>query len=299
MTTAAPLFAFFGHHKCATSWIDYILLDACRRMGRRLSIVHRPVDFAEEGALHHYVEARQPFFLAYTNARADDLAGLPPFRGFHVVRDPRDVIVSGYFSHRNTHPTDGWPELAEHRARLRRVSKEEGLVLEMDFSAERLGQMGAWNYALPHVMEWKMEDLTADPVAGFLAIFDFLGLLDGRPRSAPARAATAATAALNALSQRSRARLGLALPQIPLGGLPPEQVEAAVRRFGYEKLSGGRRQGQEDVRSHYRKGQPGDWRNHFTAAHADAFAERFGDLPRRLGYETDDNWHRRHAHPLV
>lgn len=40
----------------------------------------------------------------------------------------------------------------------------------------------------------------------------------------------------------------------------------------------------------FRKGQAGDWRNHFTEAHKQAFKESTGDLLVRLGYEQDDDW---------
>lgn len=40
----------------------------------------------------------------------------------------------------------------------------------------------------------------------------------------------------------------------------------------------------------FRKGQPGNWREHFTPANIAAFKENTGDLLVRLGYETGDNW---------
>jgi hypothetical protein len=40
----------------------------------------------------------------------------------------------------------------------------------------------------------------------------------------------------------------------------------------------------------YRKGQPGNWREHFTAANKRLFKERAGDLLIRLGYEKDNEW---------
>ncbi len=40
----------------------------------------------------------------------------------------------------------------------------------------------------------------------------------------------------------------------------------------------------------FRKGQPGNWREHFTAANKAFFKETAGDLLVRLGYEKDDNW---------
>ena len=40
----------------------------------------------------------------------------------------------------------------------------------------------------------------------------------------------------------------------------------------------------------FRKGQPGDWREHFTAANIAFFKEQTGDLLQRLGYEKDQDW---------
>ena len=40
----------------------------------------------------------------------------------------------------------------------------------------------------------------------------------------------------------------------------------------------------------FRKGQPGNWREHFTPANKQLFKEQAGDLLIRLGYEQDLNW---------
>jgi hypothetical protein len=40
----------------------------------------------------------------------------------------------------------------------------------------------------------------------------------------------------------------------------------------------------------FRKGQPGNWREHFTQANTDFFKEQTGDLLIRLGYETGQDW---------
>jgi len=52
----------------------------------------------------------------------------------------------------------------------------------------------------------------------------------------------------------------------------------------------GRKAGQEDQLSHYRKGIIGDWRNYFTADHKKMFKESTGMLLIDLGYEHDNNW---------
>lgn len=43
----------------------------------------------------------------------------------------------------------------------------------------------------------------------------------------------------------------------------------------------------------FRKGKPGNWREHFTAANVALFKEKTGDLLLRLGYETGNDWQSR------
>jgi hypothetical protein len=40
----------------------------------------------------------------------------------------------------------------------------------------------------------------------------------------------------------------------------------------------------------FRKGQPGNWKEHFTPANKTLFKETAGDLLVQLGYERDNNW---------
>jgi hypothetical protein len=60
-----------------------------------------------------------------------------------------------------------------------------------------------------------------------------------------------------------------------------------LERRSYRRLSGGRAKGQEDPSSHYRKGQAGDWRNHFTPELAARFDAAYGGLLARLGYAAE------------
>ena len=73
-------------------------------------------------------------------------------------------------------------------------------------------------------------------------------------------------------------------------GLPAEQVREAVLACRFEALTGGRRRGEEDTRSHERKGVAGDWRSHFTDRLARQFKARFGELLVATGYERDHHW---------
>lgn len=67
-------------------------------------------------------------------------------------------------------------------------------------------------------------------------------------------------------------------------------VERAVSSASFEKLAKGRKRGQEDVSSFYRKGVAGDWKSLFTERDKQIYKEEAGELLIRLGYERDDNW---------
>jgi hypothetical protein len=69
-----------------------------------------------------------------------------------------------------------------------------------------------------------------------------------------------------------------------------EEFRRSVEGNRFENLSGGRRLGEEDRSSHFRRGTPGDWRNHFTPKVTDAFKERYGDVLIYAGYERNKDW---------
>ena len=67
-------------------------------------------------------------------------------------------------------------------------------------------------------------------------------------------------------------------------------VEALLARNNFERYSGGRKTGEEDRNSHFRKGVAGDWRSHFTQDHVNRFKQLYGPLLILTGYEENDRW---------
>jgi hypothetical protein len=61
-------------------------------------------------------------------------------------------------------------------------------------------------------------------------------------------------------------------------------VDSCVGSAAFENLSGGRRCGQEDNGSFFRKGVVGDWKNWFSSKQRDMFEQRAGSLLKALGY---------------
>ena len=74
------------------------------------------------------------------------------------------------------------------------------------------------------------------------------------------------------------------------GAADKETVRRCVAATSFEKLSRGRKPGQEDATSFFRKGVAGDWRNAFTEKDRKTFKKEAGDLLVELGYEEDRNW---------
>jgi len=72
-------------------------------------------------------------------------------------------------------------------------------------------------------------------------------------------------------------------------GASAERVREAIRACRFERLSG-RARGVEDVNSHFRRGEAGDWQRHFTPRVAEAFAHRYGEVLNETGYAADDSW---------
>ncbi len=71
--------------------------------------------------------------------------------------------------------------------------------------------------------------------------------------------------------------------------VPEKKLSEIVENNSFNKRAG-RKPGEEDVSSHYRKGVSGDWKNHFTDRIKAEFKMKFGQLLIDTGYEKDLNW---------
>ena len=67
----------------------------------------------------------------------------------------------------------------------------------------------------------------------------------------------------------------------------PERVHECREAASFEKLSGGRKPGEEKATAFLRKGAVGDWRNHFDEHALALFERKAGGLMRRLGYRPE------------
>jgi hypothetical protein len=196
--------------------------------------------------------------------------------------------VSAYFSHAYSHPTKNWAELKAYRQTLQSLPQDEGLLLEIENRDWEFRSMSEWRYARPEIMELKMETLIQNPYRQFLNVARFLGLVDEQTFSLRRR--------LGYLLRRGYHVLITAAGRRQANGrssprkVPAERVLGIIWENEFVRKTGGRQRGQEDPKSHYRKGVPGDWEEHFQEQHVDRFLELYGDLLIQLGYEKDQRW---------
>ena len=242
------LLAYFGHHKCGSTFIVSFLARLSERLG--LKIFHSHAGYVFGCDIVQYREQHDFNLWLYTNADFEQIRQVD-LRGFHVIRDPRDLIVSAYFSHLYSHDLGVWGRLRAFRPYLRSLSKSDGLLAEMGFCAPFLMEMFHWDYDDPRILELRFEDLVGDPAGVLTQACAHLGLLE---------------------------QAGFAA------------IREIADELSFSRLSGGRERGEEDPYHHYRKGVPGDWRNHFEARHIAEFERLYGPIMTKLGYERDSSW---------
>lgn len=248
-----PIRIFFTHHKCGTVWSQRVLKRVVAKADTPSSIMK-----IKNESLPLMAAARKNALLfcsSYKKDRQEELgqSGMT-YRAVHIRRDPRDMIVSGYFSHRYSHEVNnewGRKFLRAHRDWLNQVSFEEGLAWEINRG-----------YALNALSTWDFNELDERPILE-VRFEDLVG-----PES-------------RVVFQQIVNFLAIELPANQLGRI--------LDKLSFRRLAG-RDPGTEDVNSHFRKGTPGDWRNHFTPEHVQQFKDKWGDLLIRLGYEKDDTW---------
>lgn len=163
-------------------------------------------------------------------------ATFPDAKVVHVIRDGRDVCVSGWFHNlrlNNPQFRQRFPDFASYVA----YTTGNHWVPYI----QRARQFGHAHPDRYH--EVRYEQLHAASAETVGALLGFLGLDDGAA-----------------------------------------SVEACLEAGAFDRLSGGRKQGEADAASFYRKGVVGDWRAQFDDAALAAFRQHGGALADELGY---------------
>jgi hypothetical protein len=168
----------------------------------------------------------------------------PDLRLVNLVRDGRDVIVSGFSQRANARIHRGGDDAAAHRTMLdeQRVSDAEfDFFMRLWIDAVRAGREAARRF--PHTLELRYETCLEHPERETTRLLSFIG-----------------------------------------ADASPERARECVAAAAFDRLSGGRAPGQEDRSSFFRKGVAGDWRRWLSPQQVARFDEAAGDLLDALGY---------------
>lgn len=240
-----------------------------------------------DGDLVHFLKEHDVDFLSHGNADISHIAGLTSHRGVHIIRDPRDIAVSAYFSHLHSHSVKEWSALEEYRDKLRGMTKEDGLAAEIENRRAEFTQISDWNYNQPDVLEIKFEEMTTSNYDLIIRVFDHYKLLDTARYRTRHRIKELAFDVVDGISGSVGRKLTRRLRPDTVTGA---ELLGMAWRFRFQTLAGGRKEGDENIKSHFRKGAPGDWVNHFTDDHKALFKRLYPDLVVQLGYESSDDW---------
>ena len=233
---------FFSHHKCATLWLHEYLAKAAELNKR--TFFRTNFGDAPKGATADIV------FFGNATYRFDAECGLS---GWHVIRNPLNLIVSAYYSHLQSHPFTGfWPALMPQRKLLKSAGKDEGMFLTLtfleraDIDSRWMGPLLAlrqWDYADGRFKTLKMEDMVARPDHVLRPILSGLG-----------------------------ENGSVILP-----------TDSEMR---FANFSGGRKVGEIDDSSHYRSGSEDSWKTELPPVIIRYIRSRFADVLERFYPET-------------
>lgn len=260
----------FCHHKVGTVLFTKVFRDFCKKSGLR---------FQELGGKQTDIPEGCDIAL-YSHSAIDPKTIKKPFLGVHLVRDPRDIIVSGYLYHKRAN--ERWctnedftisdsimfpqvPYSQQHRGHewkaayiaslqeqsyqqtLNSLSQTDGITFEMNhYGAWTIGDISDWEFTHPNILEVKFEHLMNNFDSSFEQIFSHLALSSKQTKTA---ITLAKKHDLNRKSDSQIARM-----------------------------------------KHVSPGKPSKWREYFEPNHKALFKEKFGNILVELGYEKDMNW---------
>ena len=236
------------HHKTGTVWMSTVFKAIANDIGAAY-VEFRP----QYGRLAEALRA--PFVLFNYDSEFREHSPLlerGDVRILHLIRDPRDVLISAMHYHKKSNetwlhePVPGYDNVTYQRRLNALPTPFQQYVFEMENSTEStLRDMVNWQYGRANCFEARYEDLRVDTqMAYWSKIMGFLGFDEAE-------------------RQVCRQRFW------------QNSLFGNIVRFAHK---------------HVRSGDVAQWRHEFTPALANAFLERFPTVLQSLKYETDNSW---------
>lgn len=183
-----------------------------------------------------------PVYIEYQDFLANLARG--PYLAVAVVRDPRDIVVSGYFSVAQSHKIIN-EDIASRRQDYLALGPVAGMAQQIEDGVSYYQALRSWIPARTEnkVRVFRYEDLFGPNHVEVME--DFL---------------------------RALAIF-----------LTPADLRRLCDKHSFEAKTG-RQRGEEDLSKHYRKGVAGDWKNHLTEEHLQRLETLCGDVLDAFGY---------------
>lgn len=233
--TEGPVMFVGTHHKAMTTYF----VDVMRLHSMGLGIPFDVVNFQMPRP-----EARM-FVSGQSNM---DLKALAPYRGVHIMRDPRDMIVSGYHYHKWT--TEAWVHRLDDHGRsyqekLLEADPDTGIYMEINhFIFTYRDMLENWDLEDPDMLEISFSDLMGEgrePL--YHQIFDHLGF-EGKEHAY---------------------------------GVKLMRMFEAKKRAGKPGTAG-------SAKSHVRSAKSGQWKGLLKEEHLDYIDRELGPILKKFGY---------------
>lgn len=268
---------FFGHHKCASQWSTLIIERLCNELGWKLVIAYQGT-IDEKGSLAQLIEDEDPDFLIIPESRQSRVMEIPvPFKGFHIIRDPRDIIVSCYFSHKTTHKAKQQIPTKEHKQKLNELPFEEGMDYEISISKVFIENLYSWEFTDDRIFETKFDDVTKDPERTFADILEFLEVIKPGKKNP--------LLGLISLYNRIMKRTRLTALCVKVNYSSRNRLYEILKELNFGNLQKGPRKSLGDTTDHYRTGKSGDFRNHLTKEQEDRLLSYFPGILQKMNFK--------------
>lgn len=181
----------------------------------------------------------------------------PKSKIIYLHRDGRDVVVSGVFDW-VTKNIEGESITAFQRQRFEKYAKGKNIHLDRLFEPREIEDWaGYWRGPLDHIHKYSGLNISYE-----------------------------------ALKEKQAEELKKVFQYLRVSD-DDAMIRKCVENSSFEKMSGGRRPGEEVPTAKVRKGIIGDWKNYFTRKDGELFHELAGEHLFKLGYEKDKNWYKK------
>ena len=256
MTNATPRLLCIGtHHKTGTVWMRRVWRELAQTLDLPFIGIHRPGIWREK-----VPTTGRAVIVNWGGKFAPDLWEQEDARFMHVIRDPRDVLLSGARYHDSTNaPTEKW--LYKPRADLDGRSyqqhmqslphQNDKLMFEMgEMHLKTLNEMRSWPYGHERAFDIRYEDLIVDTDCALLK---------------------------KALS---------------FMGMSAAEIEAGAKIFYDNSIFGGLAANPSEGRTktHVKSGKPAQWITKLPETVAERYLQAHGQDLIALGYEEDGSW---------